>query len=174
MKLIYSAFPQFQARDRTYAFLTRALEYRTTSKPEDEAICLATIMGVQNLKSVVDGVTAEQRMQTMYTPIQQLPASVLFHRSKRLESGFRWAPVSLLGNNSNYVFSGPSAKCDADGLHVQFAGYVVTGHNNQPPAPTEANQHIYYIGNLQETEPKTWMSSHNDRFLYDRRSSLDG
>ena len=167
MKSIFSAFPQLSAIDRTYAFLTRALEYRTTSKLEDEAICLATIMGIQNLKSVVDGVTAEQRMQTMYTLIKELPASVLFHRYKRLRNGFRWAPASLLGNSRNYVFSGPSAKCDAEGLHIRFAGYVVTGHNTQPTSPTQFG---YYIGNLHEAEPKMWMKSLDDPVLSNSRS----
>ena len=81
-KVLYSAFPQFQAKDRIYAFLSRALEYRTTRKLEDEAVYLASILGVNDLKSVVNGSTAEQRMQALYTLIGQLPASVLFHRSK--------------------------------------------------------------------------------------------
>lgn len=54
MKLVYSAFPQFQARDRTYAFLSRALEYRTTSKLEGETLFLATFIYVQNPKSVCE------------------------------------------------------------------------------------------------------------------------
>lgn len=173
MKIIYSAFPQFQERDRTYAFLTRALEYRTTSKLEDEAIGLATIMGVENLRSVVDSDTAEQRMQTMYTLIQHSPASVLFHRSERLVSGFRWAPASLLGSNRDYVFRGPSAKGEAEDLHVQFAGYVVTRHSTESQASMEPTQYLYYIGDLRETEPKLWMRSHDDRPLSDPRTAVD-
>ena len=58
-KMIYSAFPQFQARAWTYALLTWALEYQATSKLEYEVICRATIMRVETLKSIIDGVTAE-------------------------------------------------------------------------------------------------------------------
>lgn len=45
-------------------------------------------------------------MQVVYTPIKHLPASFLFYRSRRLASGFRWAPASRLGKNRNYVFRG--------------------------------------------------------------------
>ena len=172
-KVVYSAFPQFQAKDRIYAFLSRALEYRTTSKLEDEAVCLASILGVNDLKSVVNGNTAEQRMQALYTLIGQLPASVLFHRSKRLDAGFRWAPASLLGSKRRYTFSGPLANCDAEGLHVQFTGYVITGHSTQPPTLSDPIRHSYYIGDLQETEPRMWMRFHDDLERNDPRSSLD-
>ena len=171
LNVIYTAFPQLRAKDRMYAFLSRALEYRTTSKPEDEAVCLASIMGIRNLKSIVDGATAEQRMQAMYALIGEIPASVLFHRSKRLEAGFRWAPASLLGNNRNYSFSGPSAKCDSEGLHVQFAGYVVTRHTTQDPK--EPFQGRYYIGDLQETEPRRCMGPQPDTERSDHRAILN-
>ena len=112
-------------------------------------------------------------VQALYTLIGQLPASVLFHRSKRLDAGFRWAPVSLLGSKRRYTFSGPLANCDAEGLHVHFASYVITGHSTQPPTLSDPIRHSYYIGNLQETEPRMWMRFHDDLERNDPRSSLD-
>ena len=172
-KVVFSSFPQLRAKVRIFKFLSRALEYRTTSKVEDEAVCLASILGVNDLKSILNGSTAEQRMQALYTLIGQLPASVLFHRSKRLDAGFRWAPASLLGNKRRYTFSGPLADCDAKGLHVQFTGYVVTGHSTQPPSLLDPVRHSFYIGNLQETQPRMWVKFHDDRERSDSKSSLD-
>ena len=172
-KVVYSAFPQFQAKAGIFKFLSRALEHRTTSKVEDEAVCLASILGVNDLKSILNGKTAEQRMQALYTLIGQLPASVLFHRSKRLDAGFRWATASLLGSKRRYTFGGPLANCDAKGLHVQFAGYVVTRHSTQPPTLLDPVRHSFYIGDLQETQPRMWMMFHDDLERNDPKSSLD-
>ena len=90
----------------------------------------------------------------MYTLIEQLPASVLFHRSKRLADGFLWAPASLLGNNRNCIFSDARAKCDAEDLHVRYAGYIVTRHKSRPQTLHQLTQCNYYSGNLQNTELK--------------------
>ena len=72
MASIFSAFPQFRTRDRTYASLARALRYRTTSKKEDEAVYLALILGLDHyqIAAIVDEATAETRMQRMYTFIE--------------------------------------------------------------------------------------------------------
>lgn len=86
-------------------------------------------MGVESLKSVGKCITAEQKdtNNVRYALIQYLPASVLLYPSKRLVGGFRSAPASLLANIRHNFLSGPQAKCDAEGLYVRFAGYIVTG-----------------------------------------------
>ncbi len=154
-KTIYSAFPQYRNRDRAYAFLARALEYRTTSKLEDEAICLASVLGMEpkSIASIAGAKTAEERMQILYTCMGQIPASVLFHRSRKLENGFRWAPATLLGNKQNYSFRGVGAKCDAAGLHVKFAGYVMIGHSTLWQEKPRLTQHNRYIGDVKANAP---------------------
>lgn len=158
LKTIYTAFPQFRTRDRTYAFLARALEYRTTSRLEDEAICLASILGFEpkDIASIAGASTAEERMQLLYTDIEQIPASALFNRSRKLENGFRWAPATLLGNKDLYSFRGDPATCDAQGLHVQFAGYVMKARNILPQRSSGETQHNRYIGDLEAEAPRLW------------------
>ena len=132
-KLFFS-IPQLMSRDRAFNSLMSALRYRTTSKKEDEALCVASILGFdQNqIKAIADENTAEVRMQKMYTFIGEIPASVLFNRSRKLrqeEGFFGWAPASLLGSSSgNYLdfFRGQAARCDEHGLHAQFPGFVIT------------------------------------------------
>ena len=131
-KLFFS-IPQRMSRDRAFNSLTSALRYRTTSKKEDEALCVASILGFdqQQIKAIADEDTAEARMQKMYTFIREIPASVLFNRSRKLgQKGFGWAPTTLLGSG-NYLdfFRGNAARCDERGLHVQYSGFIITEKN---------------------------------------------
>ena len=128
---LFSSIPQFMSRDRAFNSLMSALRYRTTSKKEDEALCIASILGFdqQQIRAIAGEDTAEARMQKMYTLIGDIPASVLFNRSSRKlgQKGFGWAPASLLGSGSYLDFlDGNAARCDDRGLHVQFPGFIIT------------------------------------------------
>src|SRR5436305_1924174 len=77
--------------------LCNALEYRTTSRPSDEAMCLTSIMGLDVGKVVQVGGSSESRMRAFYTQLLEIPPTILFHRGERLQAdGFRWAPLSFL------------------------------------------------------------------------------
>ena len=174
-KLFFS-IPQFMSRDRAFNSLMSALRYRTTSKKEDEALCVASILGFdqQQITAIAGEDTTEAKMQKMYTFIGHIPASTLFNRSRKLgEKGFAWAPASLLGSG-NYLdfFDGQVAKCDEQGLHVQFAGYIIREKTSQPSSkevrtqiflatgeeekyskckiapPLTADMHSYYKGTI--------------------------
>ena len=126
----FSSIPQFMSRDRAFNSLMSALRYRTTSKKEDEALCIASILGFgqEQIKAIAGEDTAEARMQKMYTLIEEIPASVLFNRSSRKleQNGFGWAPASLLGSGNYLDFcGGNAARCDDRGLHVQFSGFII-------------------------------------------------
>ena len=126
----FSSIPQFMSRDRAFNSLMSALRYRTTSKKEDEALCIASILGLgqEQIKAIAGEDTAEARMQKMYTLIEEIPASVLFNRSSRKleQKGFGWAPASLLGSGNYLDFcGGNAARCDDRGLHVQFSGFII-------------------------------------------------
>jgi hypothetical protein len=159
IKTVFSSFPQFPSRDRAYSMLTRSLLYRTTSKLEDEAICIASILGFKpgDIGIIARAKTAEERTQLMYTMMDQIPASVLFNRSKKLTQGFRWAPATLIGGNAEYV-SAQAGRCDAQGLHARYSGYIVT--RSKPgwgsryigdPNEQEPKLHIVGLGNYGET-----------------------
>ena len=160
---VYSSFPQYMAVDRAFNSLTRALEFRTTSKREDEAICVASILGLE-VKGIVETKTAEQRMCILYSQIKTMPASILFHLSKRLQDGFRWAPRTLLGPKYGYTFSSMSGvgKCDIEGLHVQFAGFIVTGQPVKLSNDADDTSASFFIGDAYESAPRMMVrSGHN-------------
>lgn len=156
---IFSAFPQFRRRDESYRFLMRALKYRSTSRLEDEPICLASILGFKSreITSIAGAGTAEERTHLMYTLMDQIPASILFNRFKKLRNGFRWAPATLLGTTKRMTLSHQAGKCDVQGLHVQFSGYVMTRSelpSRKSKWPVKGSR---YIGDSSETEPVLWI-----------------
>lgn len=165
---ITMAFPQYLTRDSIFSFLSRGLRYRTTSRKEDEGLCLASILGLSEyaIAAILNEVTAEARMQKLCTRIEHIPASVLFNRSRKLGTpGFRWAPASLFASPDEF-FRGEAAKCDALGLHVQFAGFVVTGIATYPKASPVTHHGTYYIANPEETFPKAIVGKPTNQSSY--------
>ena len=170
---IFSAFPQFRPRDKSYAFLMRALAYRSTSKLEDEPICLASILGFKSgeINTIARANTAEERTHLMYSLMGQIPASILFNRCKKLSNGFRWAPASLIGAPTRIKPNDKTGRCDAQGLHVEYSGYVLTRSGLSSPnsnRPVRANR---YIGDSSETEPALWVRCASSG--YTSRSGLE-
>ena len=83
---VFSRFPQQFDRVDNFSTLSHALEYRMTSKRTDEAVCLASILGL-DVRPVVDaGDIVEAKMWTLYKQISEYPAEILFHRGERLVS----------------------------------------------------------------------------------------
>lgn len=178
IKGICNAFPHNQSRDRTFATLALAVEYRSTSKKEDEAICLAPILGLHyhQLSAILSEDTAERRMQKLYTCIGQISASILFNGEEKLGDGFRWAPASLIGSSGARLnLEGVAAKCDECGLHVQFAGYIVIGGVNQQRTTSRLLHDDVYIGEAQNPFPKAIISPdtrYDLRLAYKERIAL--
>ena len=151
---VLGGLPQYLTPNQTFGFLARGLRYRSTSRREDEAPCMASILGFDSIDQslVLNETTAETRMQQMYTLMSQIPGSVLFNRSKKLGTNcFQWAPASLLGSIVTDVIDGPMARCDQLGLHVQFPGYLI---NCLPALHTGS----LYIGDRQNKLPTAIVS----------------
>ena len=161
MRSVFSAFPQFTSRDRSYAFLTRALKYRTTSKREDEAVCLGPLLGLDpdQISAILGENSADARMQRLYNLMGQIPAAVLFNSARKLKNNLRWAPASLLGLREGIDLSNRSvAKCDTDGLHVQFGGWIIRTHAFQRQQLPTAQIDRVFFGNPQSSFPKAMMT----------------
>lgn len=133
---VFSRFPQQGDRINNFATLSHALEYRTTSRASDEAICLASILGL-DVRPILDaGDSAELRMCAFHRQISTFPTEILFHRGERLcIDGFRWAPSSFLSSGTSktaFFREDYDNICtrDDNGLHAQFPGYLISqiGH----------------------------------------------
>lgn len=158
---IFSAFPQFISRDRSFAFLTRALKYRTTSKREDEALCLGPLLGLHpdHISAILGENSAEARMKKLYILMGEIPAAVLFNSASKLKNDLRWAPASLLGLRESIDLSNRSvAKCDTDGLHVQFGGWIIRMNASQRrQLPTKQIDRVFF-GDPQSPFPTAMMT----------------
>ncbi|KAM0801042.1 hypothetical protein BDR22DRAFT_962530 [Usnea florida] len=133
---IFSAFPQSISRDRSFAFLTRALNYRTTSKREDE----------DHISAILGENSADARMKKLYVLMGKIPAAVLFNSARKLKNDLKWAPASLLGSREISDISNRSvAKCDPDGLHVQFGNWIIKMHaSRRQQLPTDQIDRVFY------------------------------
>ncbi|KAF8241546.1 hypothetical protein K440DRAFT_624112 [Wilcoxina mikolae CBS 423.85] len=104
-----------------FTTLTRVLRYRTTSKYEDEALCLAAVLG-HDVTEIAQTKSSERRMQIFYSFIDSVPADILFYEIPKLQiDGSRWAPVSFLQLSMDLnTVSGFEATCSPHGILVTF------------------------------------------------------
>ncbi|TLD32551.1 hypothetical protein E2P81_ATG05527 [Venturia nashicola] len=75
--------------------LLKAVAHRRTTRPGDEAICIATFLGLD--PTTLLGAAQEKRMPILMNLLKAIPAHILFTWGPRLESpGLRWAPRTFL------------------------------------------------------------------------------
>lgn len=126
-----------------FAVLPRLLSGRKTSRPEDEPICLALLLGfaVDEILPIKD---QERRMKALYSKLDRVPPDVLFYSGPKLSfSGFSWAPTSFLGPlnrgrlNTNVAGLRSARRLDDTGLESPYPALFlyVNGQqvNNLPP-----------------------------------------
>jgi len=101
--------------------LARALRYRTTSRQEDEAICLTSVLG-QDVSKITAIKTADERMAIFYSFAERVPRNMIFRNMSRLETqGYRWAPKSFLQQSASLVTAGGAeALRDEDGVYIDL------------------------------------------------------
>ncbi|KAI1101613.1 hypothetical protein F4804DRAFT_315402 [Jackrogersella minutella] len=105
--------------------LHAALRFRRTSKKEDEAICVASILNL-DLDAIVSAKTASERMAKLWEAIQLIPIRLIFTTGLRLEQEpFRWAPASMLDAGMPFFDNGNRAVLHEDGLHLQVPGWII-------------------------------------------------
>ena len=113
------------------------LQGRSVSVRTDEALIIATLLGL-DLSAILDG-AEEYRFHHLWTLIPStargIPKNVVFRVGPRLkESGFRWAPATLLNNsdrNMNLIFlettpdEAGQGLPSPDGLLVRLPGFNI-------------------------------------------------
>lgn len=115
--------------------LLHALEWRSTSNAEDEAICIASLLRLP--PEPFFDLPIEQHMPQLLTAMQSIPSSLLFSKGPRLNiPNFSWAPRSFL-NSHNILDLGNGGDvllgfCDTNGLKVSLPGWVTVQTNMKP------------------------------------------
>lgn len=151
-----------------FAWHVSAMRDRNTSKVEDEAICLATLMEL-DLKTVLKTPDAD-RMKVVYSMLSTVPPSLIFFHGRRIEEiGFRWAPKSFLGKGSRQHQDAVTGSClrdDAHGIKIPYAKFRLSAHPEYPKFPIKplispTTERIFF----RDTSTNIWymLSSLTDR-----------
>lgn len=104
------------------------IQGRTTSRSEDEALCIASTLGV-DVSAMLQVATKEERMIVLLQTLEYIPRSVLFTPFKRsFPAPFRWAPQSFLdaGRNAHLQDDRKKARVIDDGLVTLAPGFELT------------------------------------------------
>ncbi|KAJ6568778.1 hypothetical protein B0H19DRAFT_914309, partial [Mycena capillaripes] len=132
--------PRFNTKLET---IIRAVQNRSTSKKEDEVVCVASLLGL-DLRDILGVEGVQERMERFYRALGDIPSGVIFSEfgipdfaARNLRRApFRWAPASLLALESPMNLSlAVSAqrfseqtqiygRCEMNGLHIRHAGFV--------------------------------------------------
>lgn len=126
------------ARDLRYddgvgrsAFITsqavfNAIAWRSTSNAQDEAVCIASIFGLDSGQFV--DIPLEQHVPRLLLQVRKIPISVLFADGTRHQSpGFTWCSRSFLNFQREHWVSTPPiyAECTESGLRVSLPGWII-------------------------------------------------
>lgn len=108
-----------------------ALKGRTTSRLEDEPICIANLLGINSTPIIRE--KPGERMKLLLRSIQPLPTSIIFSHGARMpEPGYRWAPKTFLVPDS-LDYRGSNTACFQDGcLTFELPGAAL---NLKPALP---------------------------------------
>lgn len=75
--------------------VARSLRWRTTNRPPDETLAIASLLGVH--PSVLVDLDSETRMIRLIQGVGKFPRNILFLNGSKLQvPGFRWAPASFM------------------------------------------------------------------------------
>ncbi|KAI5837099.1 hypothetical protein DFP73DRAFT_326606 [Morchella snyderi] len=143
INMLYHRLPLVGDNAFRFRTLARALRYRSTSRMEDESICLASVLGY-DLKELSQTECPDRRMALFYSYIPEMPADLLFLHKENLEiDGYRWAPKSFLKQSRTLNSLGLHHKAigarDGNGLYVTFPGFRIT----EVTLPKDPGNHFY-------------------------------
>ncbi|KAI4122660.1 MAG: hypothetical protein LQ347_006431 [Umbilicaria vellea] len=118
-----------------FAWHVSAMRDRNTSKPGDEALCLATLMQL-DLKTLLETPEVD-RMKALYSMLATVPPFLIFFPGRRFaEVGYRWAPRSFLGkgsrNHQNAVIGSPCVRDGRHGVKMAYSKFRLFVHSEYP------------------------------------------
>ena len=144
-----------------------SVQWRMTSWPSDEPICLATALDL-DLRMILDTV-ADERMRRIFSCLSGWPPYLIFATFDRMtEQGWRWAPRTLMHPNSMAAAKmhhmNASTKWHREGLIVEFPGFVVDmtpfWAGNAEPRSAKVDFSSAFF--LKERVSATWYSCFRD------------
>jgi hypothetical protein len=113
-------------RDINLRHVFNAVAWRSTSKPEDEVVCLAILLGVEPDSFL--GTDPKQHIPQLLLELEKIPISLLFVPGERHRAAcFPWCPKSFLKSRRIYSTSQRSelGQCTKKGLRVNLPGWFL-------------------------------------------------
>lgn len=112
--------------ESSFPVVWSGLTRRTTQKPEDEVICVATLLDL-DLKAIMETPKSE-RMKKLLLLQRRIPSNIIFGNMQRMQvDGFRWAPESFMAKAFRRGVA-KTALCSEAGLNVQYPGIKFPGN----------------------------------------------
>ena len=108
-----------------FGIVSWALNWRSTSKAEDELPAIAPLVNVD--PGILIGLEGEQKTQAFYQLLGNLPYDIFLHQGPKMTTpGFRWAPRSLMVQSTYLPTFGrmQTTKCTSNGL--KFEGWILS------------------------------------------------
>jgi len=109
---------------RIISSVQATLAWRQTSKPDDETLAIAGVLGLD--ASILQQHESEARKAAFWKLLRSVPQGVIHLPGRKLSlKGFGWAPQTLMyqpGQGSNTMFHPGEAICTDDGLIGDFEG----------------------------------------------------
>lgn len=124
--------------------MTLPMQYRSSSKADDEPLCLALLAGLP--VSAFLQFAPDCRMEQLFGQFPEIPGDIIFSERPRINKyARRWIPSSLLDGRN--LYGGPPGITTLDGLLVTFPGIILgpSGDNTLFPCRHISPDGLFYL-----------------------------
>ena len=159
----FAVIKSIQDADRRFRFAPawHAILTRQTSRPGDEVICLASMLGIRT-SELLEIEAPDQRLKELIRIVDDFPRSILWSKGPKLRDyGYRWAPSSLFGAFACEI-NDLLVSRDEKGLMLRSQGALLTGPFRDP----DYELCIY----RDDQENDTWYKLRRNCGSHDKRS----
>lgn len=119
------------------AFLLSIVGWRSVTKPEDEANCMAALLG-QNPRKLASISQPEERIKTVFFNARGVPADIIFLTGPRIsQDGYRWMPTTFLRHQTYTPSPSQIVRPGKLGLYVKYPGCQFVFSNDFVPLPDD-------------------------------------
>ncbi|OSC96880.1 hypothetical protein PYCCODRAFT_1338668, partial [Trametes coccinea BRFM310] len=110
--------------DMSFFHVSRALQWRTTSRVEDETLAVSGLLSLD--ASTLVNLEGDRRMKAFLLAVGKLSRTIIFLMGPRLQiPAFTWAPKTLMTNSGSQMSSSSNendvAFCTQDGLVAEYS-----------------------------------------------------
>lgn len=129
----FSVIKSIQDADSIFRFAPAwlAIQTRQTSRPGDEVICFASMLG-KSTSELLEIEAPDKRLKALIQSLDDVPRSILWSKGPKLRDyGLRWAPSSLFGGIACEIDDLP-VSFDRKGIMLRSQGALLTGLFHDP------------------------------------------